>query len=118
MIEYNPHLSNPNHSDGSDDDDDDLKGNEDNEIDDDKEDDTDYSSVCQSPNWRGDGYCDDENNTEMCGFDGGDCCDKKKPKWDNFCEVSKICNQERMRTKTILFGSQVFAFSVIKVISP
>ena len=22
----------------------------------------------------GDGYCDDDNNNEFCGFDGGDCC--------------------------------------------
>ena len=22
----------------------------------------------------GDGYCDDENNNLLCGYDGGDCC--------------------------------------------
>ena len=27
------------------------------------------------PNFRiGDGFCDDELNTEECNFDGGDCC--------------------------------------------
>jgi hypothetical protein len=24
--------------------------------------------------WLGDGFCDDETNTEGCQFDGGDCC--------------------------------------------
>ena len=24
--------------------------------------------------WVGDGYCDDETNTESCYYDGGDCC--------------------------------------------
>ena len=36
--------------------------------------------------WRGDGYCDDENNTEECGFDGGDCCDNDRPNWNHFCQ--------------------------------
>ena len=29
---------------------------------------------CFSPNWVGDGYCDDETNNEDCEYDGGDCC--------------------------------------------
>ena len=29
---------------------------------------------CESPQWIGDNYCDDENNFEMCAWDGGDCC--------------------------------------------
>merc|ERR1719228_1493538 len=29
---------------------------------------------CAIPHWFGDNYCDDENNTPECGFDGGDCC--------------------------------------------
>ena len=34
------------------------------------------STGCSSdiPHWIGDGWCDDENNNESCGFDGGDCC--------------------------------------------
>ena len=31
-------------------------------------------SPCGFPNWFGDNYCDDENNNEECGYDGGDCC--------------------------------------------
>ena len=27
-----------------------------------------------APQWFGDNYCDDENNNEDCGWDGGDCC--------------------------------------------
>ena len=29
---------------------------------------------CIVPSWRGDNYCDDGNNNEGCGYDGGDCC--------------------------------------------
>ena len=29
---------------------------------------------CTIPQWIGDGYCDDDINTEICNFDGGDCC--------------------------------------------
>lgn len=32
-------------------------------------------SQCEKPQWIGDGFCDDETNTEMCEYDGGDCCD-------------------------------------------
>ena len=34
------------------------------------------STDCGSPQWFGDNYCDDENNNELCGWDGGDCCGK------------------------------------------
>ena len=29
---------------------------------------------CAIPQWIGDGYCDDVINTELCNYDGGDCC--------------------------------------------
>ena len=29
---------------------------------------------CTIPQWVGDGYCDDEINTEVCNYDDGDCC--------------------------------------------
>ena len=41
---------------------------------------------CAVPHWFGDGYCDDENNNEDCGFDGGDCCDNEMDGWDNYCQ--------------------------------
>ena len=30
--------------------------------------------ACGSPQWFNDTYCDDDNNNEECGWDGGDCC--------------------------------------------
>jgi len=36
---------------------------------------------CVKPNYFGDGYCDDENNTPQCNYDGGDCCLGNK----NYC---------------------------------
>ena len=34
--------------------------------------------VCDSDakDYIGDGYCDDANNNEACGYDSGDCCGK------------------------------------------
>ena len=29
---------------------------------------------CGAPHWKGDGFCDDENNNAGCAYDGGDCC--------------------------------------------
>ena len=29
---------------------------------------------CFNQFWQGDGYCDDQNNTPECDYDGGDCC--------------------------------------------
>jgi len=29
---------------------------------------------CAVPSWKGDGYCDDNNNNAGCDYDGGDCC--------------------------------------------
>ena len=29
---------------------------------------------CGSPQWKGDDWCDDENNNCGCEWDGGDCC--------------------------------------------
>ena len=33
--------------------------------------------------WVGDGFCDDINNNEACGYDNGDCCGLSMEK--NFC---------------------------------
>ncbi|CAM9566132.1 unnamed protein product, partial [Ectocarpus sp. 4 AP-2014] len=30
---------------------------------------------CEYVRGRGDGWCDEENNNELCGYDGGDCCE-------------------------------------------
>merc|ERR1712157_303169 len=33
-------------------------------------------STCGSPDYKGDGNCNDDNNNKGCGYDGGDCCPK------------------------------------------
>ena len=38
------------------------------------------------PQYKGNGYCNDENNFAACEYDGGDCCgDEVKTKWCNDC---------------------------------
>ena len=32
------------------------------------------AGVCGVPGWKGDKFCDDENNNAGCEYDGGDCC--------------------------------------------
>jgi len=42
---------------------------------------------CGSPEYFGDGQCDDNNNNADCSYDGGDCCGDDKPdNWDQFCK--------------------------------
>ena len=33
-------------------------------------------STCGTPEYKGDGNCDDNNNNKGCEYDGGDCCYK------------------------------------------
>ena len=44
-------------------------------------------SPCGSPDYVGDGQCDDDNNNADCGYDGGDCCPGDTPPsgWNNYC---------------------------------
>jgi hypothetical protein len=35
--------------------------------------------------WKNDNQCDDENNNEACGWDGGDCCNNSQANWDQYC---------------------------------
>jgi len=35
---------------------------------------TEPPSGCGNDEWKGDGYCDDDNNNDACDYDGGDCC--------------------------------------------
>ncbi len=39
------------------------------------------------PSWSKDGYCDDINNKQACGWDGGDCCDNPMPGYKKYCDV-------------------------------
>ena len=38
-----------------------------------------------SDKWKGDNWCDDENNHPGCEYDGGDCCGDDVRK--NYCTV-------------------------------
>ena len=42
---------------------------------------------CGSPDYVGDGQCDDDNNNADCGYDGGDCCPGDTPPsgWNDYC---------------------------------
>ena len=31
--------------------------------------------ACGFEEWKGDDYCDDDNNNKACEWDGGDCCE-------------------------------------------
>merc|ERR1712062_910596 len=45
------------------------------------------ADACGSPHWKGDNYCDDENNNAGCEWDGGDCCgDDVKTQYCSACE--------------------------------
>ena len=35
---------------------------------------SDCPGTCGSPQWKGDNFCDDDNNNCGCAYDGGDCC--------------------------------------------
>ena len=43
---------------------------------------------CGKPSYKGDGYCDDENNNADCAYDGGDCCGTDVDK--SYCTKVKL----------------------------
>ena len=47
---------------------------------------------CVEPSWKGDGYCDDDNNVEGCEFDGGDCCGTNVDK--TFCNKCECLEED------------------------
>jgi len=40
---------------------------------------------CHTVEYAHDDYCDDENNTAECNYDGGDCCTRKILNWTDYC---------------------------------
>ncbi|CAM9177738.1 unnamed protein product, partial [Ectocarpus fasciculatus] len=49
---------------------------------------------CERPSHVGDGYCNQGNNNELCGYDGGDCCEctcETPPDDDGACEYQFAC---------------------------
>ena len=41
---------------------------------------------CGVPKYKGDNFCDDENNNVGCDYDGGDCCGKINDTYCNICQ--------------------------------
>ena len=60
--------------------------------------------------WVGDGFCDDINNNEACGYDNGDCCGLSMEK--NFC-VQCICKGKLNSLKVMKeIESIIFSLSI------
>ena len=79
---------------------------------------------CKNKNWKGDGYCDDENNNSGCEFDGGDCCGPAvKKNWCKACQCldpkfgttttpkPKPCGNAKWKGNKIMFLDYIFLFS-------
>ena len=45
------------------------------------------------PHWKGDNYCDDENNHPGCEYDGGDCCGDNVDK--TYCTKCECLDPEK-----------------------
>merc|ERR1711977_759864 len=53
------------------------------------------ATACGSPQWKGDGYCDDDNNNAGCAWDGGDCCGEEvNTQYCSACECLDPSEQE------------------------
>ena len=48
---------------------------------------------CGAPHWKGDNWCDDENNNEGCDWDGGDCCGPDVR--DKYCTKCECLDPEK-----------------------
>ena len=48
------------------------------------------AAVGGTKQWKNDKYCDDVNNNEACGWDGGDCCNNSNANWSRWCYVSLL----------------------------
>ena len=46
------------------------------------------AAVGGTDSWKNDKMCDDVNNNEACGWDGGDCCNNSNANWSKYCYVS------------------------------
>ena len=62
------------------------------------------AAVGGTEQWKNDKYCDDVNNNEACGWDGGDCCNNSNANWSRWCYVSLL----------IYNGDIVFSYAMSK----
>jgi len=53
--------------------------------------------ACGSPAYKGDGNCDDDNNTPTCAWDGGDCC--LVPKKTTYCKKCLCLDPKQKNNK-------------------
>ena len=58
--------------------------------------------------WVGDGFCDDINNNEACGYDDGDCCETMNK---NFC-VQCICKGKSNSFKMLKEIESIIIYSI------
>ncbi len=57
------------------------------------------SGSCGTANFKGDGFCDDNNNNCGCAWDGGDCCGSTgKAKQFNYCTACKCLDPTELDT--------------------
>ena len=72
--------------------------------------------VCQIPNWYNDTWCDNENNTKECNWDGGDCCKSTNPNkrcglhfihWAWVC-IQAVTIHKRHRGHTAKVANQIY----------
>ena len=56
---------------------------------------------CVTPEWANDDFCDDENNTPECNYDGGACCQiSPEDGWDDYC-IECECKTSISTTTTV-----------------
>ena len=55
--------------------------------------------------WKGDKYCDNENNNAECQYDGGDCCPPRySSAWDHFCSAEEDVSYKCLTTIVIRYA--------------
>merc|ERR1712054_565805 len=55
-------------------------------------------SQCGAAKYKGDGFCDDNNNNCACSWDGGDCCKKNSGQNYQYCKVCFCFAQNKKGT--------------------
>merc|ERR1712176_1343354 len=60
----------------------------------------DFKKNCGAPKFKGDGFCDDNNNLGGCAWDGGDCCgDKANIKYCKVCKCLDCTKKKPSKCK-------------------
>ena len=63
---------------------------------------------CFELSYKGDGFCDDENNEGTCDYDGGDCCGNIADGWNQYCTECSCKDPGIIDTKEALFNACLF----------